>query len=639
MPARRTIQDKPPQTTRAQALPVARLEEDAMTKLRGAAVALLLCVGLPFAPAAAANASAGASTVVAPSYRNPLNLQLPNGERATSCADPFVLRVPSPSVTQWYLYCTSDPLNDNDTDAQGNLVIHNVPTYRSTDLINWRYVGDAFPTKPSWVTGGMWAPDVVHHDGHYLMYFTASDTTVDGGGSAIGVATSPSPSGPWAASDTPVVPPTEAPDNAGKRWEFDPEVIHFQSIGYLYFGSYYGGDFVRTLSADGMHSSAASERRVGIGNRYEGTFIVRRGGWFYFMGSATNCCNGPLTGYSVFAARSRSPQGPFRDRDGVSILASRVGGTPVLTQNGNRWVGAGHNAVITDYSGQQWIVYHAVDRFDPYFAGHVGFTKRPVLMDPLDWRDGWPTTRGGRGPSSSTMPGPAAQRGEETAYQPRFVSTPQPGTELADLGDDFSGSTLSGQWQWIRPPDPATYSVVNGHLRWQMQDADLHPESGGPLASVLTEPAPAGDYIMQTRIKTTVPLDGCCHNFVQGGMLNYQDDGNYIKLSVSSIWETRQTEFGKEVTPVPAGYPHYGNGVDGPVADWTYLRIVRQIHGSTDYYTAYTSIDGTQWDHGPTWTRPLAGAGKIALVSMGGPGGFYSLFDYVHVYRLRDAPR
>ena len=42
--------------------------------------------------------------------------------------------------------------------------------------------------------------------------------------------------------------------------------------------------------------------------------------------------------------------------------ASRVGGTTVLTQNGNRWIGAGHHALITDAAGQDHIVYHAIDR-------------------------------------------------------------------------------------------------------------------------------------------------------------------------------------------------------------------------------------------------------------------------------------
>jgi arabinan endo-1,5-alpha-L-arabinosidase len=544
--------------------------------------------------------------------------------------------VPSSNVTDWYLYCTSDPLTDQDLDASGNPVIHNIPTYHSVDLTHWNYVGDAFAAKPSWIpaTGGMWAPDVVHHNGRYYLYFTASETTVGSGGSAIGVATSDSPTGPWTASDTPVV----APD-ADKHWKYDPEVIFYKGSGYLYYGSYFGGIFARTLSADLMSSDASSDTQIAIDNRYEGTFIVRHGGWFYFMGSAAACCNGPLSGYSVFAARARSPLGPFVDRDGVSILASRVGGTPVLTQNGNRWVGAGHNAVVTDYSGQQWIVYHAIPSDDPYFPypdDTPGINHRPALIDPLDWQGGWPVTRGGRGPSDSRMPGPAAQPGEETGYRPSFVSTPRPGAEITALSDDFNGASLSSRWTWVRPPDSSTYSINGGALHWTVQNADLHPETAGSaLASVLTEPAPRGNYIVETRYSNNEPANGeCCFNFAQGAVLAYKDDGNYIKLDVFSNFNTRQVEFGKEVTPVPAGWPHYGNGVGGPVGEKTWLRIVRHVAPGQDYYTAYTSIDGRHWDRAQTWRQDLGPQEKIALVSMGGPGDFVSTFDYVHVYRV-----
>jgi arabinan endo-1,5-alpha-L-arabinosidase len=602
-----------------------------MTRLRAALSAVLLLAGLLSVPAIASGA-APAAKVTAPPYHNPLKLLLGDGSTAQSCADPFVLRVPTTKITSWYLYCTSDPLNDNDRDAQGNLVLHNIPMYQSTDLIHWVYKGDAFATKPSWVTGNLWAPDVVHRNGRYYLYFTASNTNIGSGGSAIGVATGPTPVGPWQASDTPVV----APDAEG-HWKFDPEVIFVNGTGYLYYGSYFGGVFARTLSPDGMSSDASTDTQIAIDNRYEGTFIVRHGGWFYFMGSAANCCSGPLSGYSVFSARSRSPLGPFVDRDGVSILASRVGGTPVLVQNGNRWVGAGHNAVITDYSGQQWIVYHAIPRNDPYFAGQPGgINHRPALIDPLDWDNGWPTTRGGRGPSDQVMPGPAAQPWETTAYRPSFVSTPQPGAKIARLSDDFNGSSLSSQWTWVRKPDSSSYNVSGGALHWKIQNADLHPESGGTLASVLTEPAPNGDYMVETRYSNDEPTDVCCYNYAQGALLAYKGAGNYIKLDVVSIWNTRQNEFGKEVTPVPDGYPHYGNGVGGPVGEKTWLRIVRHVAAGADYYTAYTSIDGTHWDRAQTWRHNLGSHEKIALASMGAqdPVPFTSTFDYVHVYRV-----
>ncbi|MEP6853547.1 MAG: family 43 glycosylhydrolase, partial [bacterium] len=355
--------------------------------------------------------------------------------------------------------------------------------------------------------------------------------------------------------------------------------------------------------------------------------------WYYFMGSATNCCNGPLTGYAVFAARSRSPLGPFVDREGVSILASRVGGTPVLTQNGNRWVGPGHNAVVTDYSGQDWIVYHAVDRTDPYFSGNVGFTKRPALIDPLDWRRGWPTVRGGRGPSDQPMPAPAAQPGQRTAYHARGpLPIDHPSRPIRTLSDSFDGTTLSNQWTWVRPPDPATYSVSGGQLQWQTQAADLHPPDNS-TASVLTEPAPSGNYAVETKVSVSVPAEGCCFNYVQGGLVVYGGDDNYVKLASVSIWNTRQSEFGKQQPLVAPGYPTYGNTVGGPVGAETYLRIVARKGAVEDRFTAYTSLDGHRWEKGGTWTAPAGSLNHIGLVSMGG-AGFTSRFDYVTVRAL-----
>ncbi|GAB3607553.1 hypothetical protein GCM10027413_29620 [Conyzicola nivalis] len=556
-------------------------------------------------------------------YSNPLRLAI-DGREAASCADPDVIRGQEKGDTSWYLYCTSDALFEDERDAAGGLVIHNVPMFRSEDLVTWSYVGDAFPTKPSWVapTGGVWAPEISYRDGRYLLYYGASETTLPGGSSAIGVATSDSPTGPWTDTGVPVV----NPDPAG-RWQFDPEVLTTKDATYLYFGSYFGGIFARELATDGLTTDAASETRITVDNRYEGAVVLRHGGWYYLLASATNCCNGPLTGYAVFAARSKSPLGPFVDRDGVSVLDGRVGGTPVLTQNGNRWVGTGHNTVFTDFDGQDWTIYHAVDQGDPYYAGDVGYTKRPALLDPLDWRQGWPVVRGGAGPSDETMPAPAAQPGDNTSYRPRFVRDPRPGKTYERLSDSFDEPLLTN-WTWTRP-ESAVFELRDGQLRWQTQAADLHPPAE-PLASILSEPAPAGDYVVETKVSVTTPAEGCCQNYVQGGLLIYADDGNYVKLTSASIWNTRQTEFGKQVSPVPEGYPNYGNTVVGPVGEAAYLRIVHR----GGLYTAYTSVDGRDWVRGGTWAHDLASP-RIGLVSMGG-AGFESRFDYVRVSALRD---
>src|SRR3712207_9434249 len=79
---------------------------------------------------------------------------------------------------------------------------------------------------------------------------------------------------------------------------------------------------------------------------------------------------------------------------------------PYTTLCRSRWIGAGHNAIATDLAGQDWIVYHAIDRADPYLNGTDGINERPMLMDRLDWVGGWPYLRAGRGPGDSLQRGP-----------------------------------------------------------------------------------------------------------------------------------------------------------------------------------------------------------------------------------------
>ncbi|MBI9114340.1 family 43 glycosylhydrolase [Sanguibacter suaedae] len=574
----------------------------------------------------------------APSYTNPLRLELGDGLLAEQCADPDIVRSQDPADPAWYLFCTRDALSPELTEPDGSLTFSNIPTYRSTDLVTWTFLSEALPTTPEWVgDGDMWAPDVAFVDGRYVLYFTATATAQAGGGSAIGAATSDSLAGPWVDSGGPVVEPMApaggSPDD--RRWIFDPEVLTVGDSSYVYFGSYHGGVSVRSLSPDGLRSDPASQVQVVIPNRYEGTHIVERDGWFYLLGSATNCCAGPSTGYAVLAGRSRSPFGPFVDRTGASLLAGRVGGTPVLHQNGNRWIGTGHHTVVDDFDGQQWIVYHAVDRDQPYMEGASAYTRRPALMDPLDWVDGWPVVRGGRGPSDEPVPGPAAQPGQTTAYAVDPVQPLIPGPVMEDLSDDFAGTTLASRWTWSRPPLEGSVRVDDG-LTWATQPSDLTGDPDDPTA-VLTQPAPDGDFLVDVELSTTLPAEGCCQNYVQAGLVVTTGDGSFVKLVTASIWETRQTEFARRTTDLAPDAPVYGNTVGGPVGERTHLRLVRTHSDTEALFTAFTSIDGDRWDEAGTWALPLGGSPSIGLVSMGG-AGFEATFHAVTVRTLASDP-
>jgi len=350
---------------------------------------LLLCVLLI--------AGMGGAKETAGTYTNPVSKTF-----ADTFADPSVIKAKD---GYWYAYGTSDPLRE------GEKTSHTIPMARSEDLVHWDYVGDAFgaTNRPFWATAdaGIWAPDIRYIDGKYYMYYVVTETTVtpERGDNAVGVATAPTPTGPWKDSGAPVVGPR--PGNGGFLWTFDPsELTAIDGTRYLYYGSYNGGVYVTKLSADGTRT-LGDPTMVAIDNRYEGAYVVRHGDYYYLFGSSANCCAGPTTGYSVYVGRSRSPEGPFLDREGHSMTASRVGGSIVVTPNGNKWIGTGHNAIATDLAGQDYLVYHAIDRADPYLDEPFGINERPMLLDRLDWIDGWPTVRGGAWASEEAQPAPA----------------------------------------------------------------------------------------------------------------------------------------------------------------------------------------------------------------------------------------
>jgi arabinan endo-1,5-alpha-L-arabinosidase len=390
------------------------------------AAAVLAAMALA-APASAASASAAAPAVAAvpavvaapagaaaSTYRNPVSAGF-----ADTFADPSVLRGRD---GWWYAYATTDPLRAGETTP------HPVPMARSRDLVTWSYLGDALAgaARPAWAApdAAFWAPDIRYAGGRYLLYYVVTQTTLtpEQNDNAIGVATAPSPAGPWTDSGAPVVAPRHGPGGAGDfRWTYDPALVSdVDGRLYLYYGSYYGGIFAVPLTPDGTRSAGAPTM-VAIDNKYEGAYAVRRGGWYYLFASSGDCCAGPTTGYSVFAGRSRSPLGPFLDRNGVPLTASRTGGTPVITPNGNRWVGTGHMAVTTDLAGQDWLVYHAIDRAAPYLNEPFGINRRPMLVDRLDWPGGWPTVRAGLGASAGPRPAPATVDSRRPVTGPAHV--------------------------------------------------------------------------------------------------------------------------------------------------------------------------------------------------------------------------
>jgi arabinan endo-1,5-alpha-L-arabinosidase len=91
-------------------------------------------------------------------------------------------------------------------------------------------------------------------------------------------------------------------------------------------------------------------------------------------------------------ARSKSATGPFE------TLAQATGKrNSVILERTERFIAPGHNSVVTDNAGQDWIFYHAIDSKERLLKGSIGGdrdVRRIMLMDRLSYRNGWPQIKG-----------------------------------------------------------------------------------------------------------------------------------------------------------------------------------------------------------------------------------------------------
>jgi arabinan endo-1,5-alpha-L-arabinosidase len=314
-----------------------------------------------------------------------------NGQQKLTYQNPvFNHDFPDPNLVQspdGYFYSYSTQANWTKANFGGPFI---TPILRSRDLVNWEKVGDALTKKPDWKEkGGIWAPDAVYYKGKYFLYYSFS--TWGDPNPGIGVATSDKPEGPFTDHGKLFLSKEIGVDNSIDAFFFEDK-----GVPYLIWGSFHGIYGVE-LSEDGTQIKGEKFRLAGTA--YEGSYIHKKGKYYYYLGSTGTCCEGEKSTYEVKVGRSKKFKGPYLDKDKKPLLEN--GGTQLLSKNTGPtgFVGPGHNGdLIQDKAGQTWMLYHGFRKDNPE-------TGRVMLLDKINWKRKWPIIQTAQ-PSVTPQEGP-----------------------------------------------------------------------------------------------------------------------------------------------------------------------------------------------------------------------------------------
>lgn len=231
--------------------------------------------------------------------------------------------------------------------------------YSTTDMKNWVDHGDVLSYRDfEWADAdSCWAAQCIERDGKFYMYVTLT-TGQFGGGRAIGVAVSDSPTGPFKDA---IGKPLCGPD-----WSFiDPTVlIDDDGQAYLYFGNptlHYVKLKKNMIECDGdIVACDMNSEQFGSGGGMpslytEGPWIYKRNGIYYMVYAASGI---PET---IDYSTSDSPTGPWKYQG--RIMESHP--TSFTLHPG-----------IVEYKGHAYYTYHTGD-----LEGGGGFSRSGAIEE------------------------------------------------------------------------------------------------------------------------------------------------------------------------------------------------------------------------------------------------------------------
>ncbi|GHH89213.1 family 43 glycosylhydrolase [Streptomyces capitiformicae] len=232
--------------------------------------------------------------------------------------------------------------------------------FSSKDLVHWKDHGLILDLGPdvTWADKNAWAPAIAERDGKYYFYFCAEGN--------IGVAVSDSPAGPF--KDVLGKPLVAKGQFSGQA--IDPSVfVDDDGQAYLYWGNVHG--YVVPLNDDMVSFDTTKVKDITPDNYREGSFVIKRGGTYYFMWSEDDTRS---ENYHVAYATGPSPLGPWTKRG--TILSKRPEYGILAT---------GHHSVVNTPGTDDWyMVYHRFALNGPGKSGGDG-THRETTIDRMEF--------------------------------------------------------------------------------------------------------------------------------------------------------------------------------------------------------------------------------------------------------------
>ena len=310
----------------------------------------------------------------------------------------------------------ADPTIIDGEDGYYYIVSTERKMLRSADLVEWELISDSIIPNPTWGSElydnpgpkYMWAPDLKKINDTWILYYSLSG---DGQPYGVGYATSDYVDGPYT--------------DQGKLFDYqeigignaiDPQLYFEDDKVYMVVGSYQG-IFVIQLNEDGQSLYNGVEYqnknkkliagRVGQwdSSTFEGGFVIKKDDSYIFFGSSGLACDKKDSNYKVYAGKSDSLFGPYKDSmgrvlTGGSYYSSTIGELVLTAPINKDTVGPGHNSIFVDDAGDYWIYYHAYHKNDNYSTRHL-------FMDKIEWdENGFPYVKNKKPTFETVLPGP-----------------------------------------------------------------------------------------------------------------------------------------------------------------------------------------------------------------------------------------